>query len=481
MAQRGRKPKPTAVKVLEGNPGKRSLNTAEPKPEKKAPRCPSWLEDEAKKEWKRMSKQLEQLGILTEIDMTAFAGYCQAYARWKEAEEFITQHGTIVKTPSGYWQQVPQVSTKSISRFARNTLDCLNYVRELKDLGIGIIFEKENINTLDAKGEVLLTILSSLAQDESRSISENCTWGIRRRFETGKHKMSTKRFLGYDTDETGKLVINRTQEPIVVRLYQEFMDGKTTDYIKRIFEREGVKNWDGGTKWQSTTLMSMLENEKYKGDALLQKSYTVDFLTKKRTQNKGEIQMFYVEDDHDAIISKRIWECVQLEIKRRKKYLEEHGTNSYSHRPESNPFASKIICGDCNKVFARKGWRSSTGVDRKVWQCSERYKVKGVMGCANRHVEEETLIKAYLMAWNALVENREDFMEQWTEQLQSENLLESYRAEKFIEYTDGAKPLTEMDTDFMLKTLDHIKVFEDGTLLVVFLDGTEIECKNEEE
>lgn len=189
---------------------------------------------------------------------------------------------------------------------------------DLKDLGIGIIFEKENINTLDAKGEVLITILSSLAQDESRSISENCTWGIRRRFETGKHKMSTKRFLGYDTDETGKLVINRTQEPIVVRLYQEFLDGKITDYIKRIFEREGVKNWDGGTKWQATTLMSMLENEKYKGDALLQKSYTVDLLTKKRMQNKGEIQMFYVEDDHDAIISKRIWECVQLEIKRRK-------------------------------------------------------------------------------------------------------------------------------------------------------------------
>ena len=107
MAQRGRKPKPTAVKVLEGNPGKRSLNTKEPKPEKKAPRCPSWLEDEAKKEWKRMAKQLEHLGILTEVDMAAFAGYCQAYARWKEAEEFITQHGTIVKTPSGYWPQVP--------------------------------------------------------------------------------------------------------------------------------------------------------------------------------------------------------------------------------------------------------------------------------------------------------------------------------------------------------------------------------------
>lgn len=110
MAQRGRKPKPTAVKKLEGNPGKRELNEKEPKPKKKAPRCPAWLEEEAKKEWKRMSKQLEDLGILTEVDMAAFAGYCQAYSRWKDAEEFITKHGTIVKTPSGYWQQVPQVS-----------------------------------------------------------------------------------------------------------------------------------------------------------------------------------------------------------------------------------------------------------------------------------------------------------------------------------------------------------------------------------
>jgi phage terminase, small subunit, putative, P27 family len=110
MAQRGRKPKPTVVKMLEGNPGKRSLNINEPKPKRKAPSCPLWLEEEAKIEWARMEEQMEHLGILTEIDMAAFAGYCQAYARWKEAEEFLTQHGTIVKTKSGYWQQVPQVS-----------------------------------------------------------------------------------------------------------------------------------------------------------------------------------------------------------------------------------------------------------------------------------------------------------------------------------------------------------------------------------
>ena len=110
MAQRGRKPKPTAIKELEGNPGKRPLNDAEPKPERKAPPCPKWLEPEAKKEWRRLSKQLEQIGVLTEVDQAAFASYCQAYARWKEAEEFMTQHGTIVKTKSGYWQTVPQVS-----------------------------------------------------------------------------------------------------------------------------------------------------------------------------------------------------------------------------------------------------------------------------------------------------------------------------------------------------------------------------------
>ena len=110
MATRGRKPKPTGIKELEGNPGKRKLNANEPRPEKKAPSCPKWLETEARKEWKRLAKKMEQMGILTEVDMAAFAGYCQAYARWKEAEEFISQHGTIVKTPSGYWQQVPQVS-----------------------------------------------------------------------------------------------------------------------------------------------------------------------------------------------------------------------------------------------------------------------------------------------------------------------------------------------------------------------------------
>ena len=170
-----------------------------------------------------------------------------------------------------------------------------------------------------------------------------------------------------------------------------------------------------------------------------------------------------------------------MEIERRKRYLQKHGTNSYSNNTEKNPFSSKIVCGECNKVFTRKGWRSSTGEIRKIWQCSERYKVKGILGCGNRHVEETTLEKAYVMAWNSILENREYFIEKWKEQKQSENLLKGYRAERLIELVIGAEPIQKLETDFMLKTLDYIKVFEHGVLMVVFLDGTEIECKNEEE
>lgn len=370
--------------------------------------------------------------------------------------------------------KIDRIITKSISRFARNTLDCLNYVRELKSLGIGVTFEKENIDTLDAKGEVLLTILSSLAQDESRNISENSTWGIRKRFEIGQHKMSTKRFLGYDADENGKLVVNKKQAKIVERIFMEFLWGKTTDYIKRIFERGGVVNWDGGTKWQSTTIASMLENEKFKGDTLLQKSYTTDFLTKKRVQNEGEIQQYYIEDDHEAIIEPWIWECVQLEMKRRERYLEEHNITRFSQNTEANPFSSKIICGECNRAFARKGWRTPSG-DRKVWQCSERYKVKGMLGCDNRHIYEDTLIEIYLMAWNRLLECREMLVQEWEEKMQGDDLLAKFRAMDFMEFTKDAQPIKMLDIDLMLRTVDYIKVYENGMVVTVFLDGAEIE------
>ena len=370
--------------------------------------------------------------------------------------------------------KIDLIITKSISRFARNTLDCLNYVRELKELGIGIIFEKENINTLDAKGEVLLTILSSLAQDESRSISENSTWGLRRRYEQGKFGMSTKRFLGYDMESDGKLVVNRKQAKIVVRLYEDFLAGKTVDQIKREFEREGVKTWNGTSKWQATTLMSMLQNEKYMGDAILQKSYTVDFLTKKRNMNKGELQQYHIEENHEPIIQPEMWQAVQIEIQRRRIYCEEHGLHSYSKNTDSNPFAGKIICGTCGKAFSRKGWLSSTGEVRKVWQCSERYKVKGVMGCRNRHIEESTIEKFYLMAWNEIISNIERIKEKWEQQEAGEDLLQRHKTRVIRVAAENDSERVEMDIDEMISVLDYIMVFEDGTLVAKFYDDSEI-------
>ena len=436
----------------------------------------------------RVSTDQEEQQSSYENQVSYYRTYIQSNPQYEYvdiyADEGIT--GTSTKKRDAFNRMIEDcrahkidlIITKSISRFARNTLDCLNYVRELKGLGIGIIFEKENINTLDAKGEVLLTILSSLAQDESRSISENSAWGIRRRFEQGQYTIATKRFLGYDRDKNGNLVVNPRQAKIVQRLYREFLDGKTTNYIARIFEQERIKNWDGRIKWQTTTLESMLGNEKYKGDAILQKSYTVDFLTKKRKNNNGELRKTVIHDDHEAIIEPWIWEAVQLEQGRRRKYREEHSLKFYSQNTAQNPFSGKVICGSCGKAYVRKGWTSTKGV-RKVWQCSERYRVKGVIGCENRHLDEAVLEKAYHMAWNAILENQDALMQKWRRMENDENPLVRYRGKRFQELSAGARENDAMDIDVMLATLRHIVVYEDGVLKVVFLDGTEVACGGE--
>lgn len=370
------------------------------------------------------------------------------------------------------------IITKSISRFARNTLDCLNYVRELKDLGIGIVFEKENINTLDAKGEVLLTILSSLAQDESRSISENSTWGIRRRFEQGKHKMSTKRFLGYDTDEDGHLIVNRQQAKVVVRLYEEFLTGKTVDCIARIFKAEKIKNWDGKYNWQASTLDSMLQNEKYMGDTILQKSYTADFLSKRRVLNDGALPRYHIKGDHEPIIDVETWETVQAELKRRSKYCKDHFTNAYSQKSENNPFYAKIICGNCGNVYSRVKYTTRAGLKNIKWRCGSGNKTNGNKTCSNRYVTNETFTKLFIMSWNEIVEHQEEYREKWETNINSEDVLLRYKTRLLIKHI-AAGAIEEFDPVLMMAVMDHITVFEDGRLQILFYDGTEFEVATE--
>lgn len=369
--------------------------------------------------------------------------------------------------------KIDRIIVKSISRFARNTLDCLNYVRRLKELGIGVTFEKEAIDTLDAKGEVLLTILSSLAQDESRSISENSTWGIRKRFEQGKFSVNTRKFMGYDSDESGNLIVNEEQAKIVRMIYEKYLCGRNYFVIARELNEAGIPGWNGKVNWIASTIETMLHNEKYKGDALLQKTYTVDFLTKKREKNQGQIAQYYVENNHPAIVKPEIWEAVQLEEQRRREYMKLHHIKAYSSDLANNPFASKIICGECGEAFGRKKWRPRPGEYRSVWQCNARYRVKGVMGCTNRHIDESTLEEIFVKAWNSLMENKEACMQKWERMRKGKNPLLTYRAEQLIKYAN--MDMQKFDAEQMHRILECIMIFETGKISVRYLDGTIVE------
>ena len=183
--------------------------------------------------------------------------------------------------------KVDMVVTKSISRFARNTLDCLNYIRKLKDKNIAVYFEKEGINTLDAKGEVMLTIMASLAQQESESLSQNVRLGLQYRYQQGKVLVNHNRFLGYDKDEEGNLIINKEEAEVVKRIFREYLEGQSFYGIGKGLEADGIKTAAGSSRWLNSSIKLILTNEKYMGDALLQKTITTDFLTKKRVANRG--------------------------------------------------------------------------------------------------------------------------------------------------------------------------------------------------
>ena len=288
--------------------------------------------------------------------------------------------------------RIDLIVTKSVSRFARNTVDSLVIIRKLKDAGVECFFEKENIYTFDGKGELLLTIMSSLAQEESRSISENVTWGQRKRFADGKYSVAYKHFLGYDRGPDGKLVINKEQAELVRRIYDLFMSGKTAHAIAKELTAEGIPTPAGKKNWQTSTVNSILTNEKYKGDALLQKTITVDFLQRKMKSNEGEVPQYYVHDSHPAIISPRLFDEVQMEIERRKKY-----GKSYSGK---SIFSCKIICGDCGSFYGAKLWHSTDDYSRTVWQCNGKY--KGEKKCTTPHLTEDEIKRGFLEAFNRL-------------------------------------------------------------------------------
>ncbi|MDR3565606.1 MAG: recombinase family protein [Negativicutes bacterium] len=306
------------------------------------------------------------------------------------------------------------VMTKSISRFARNTVDCLKYVRQLKEKNIAIIFEKENINTLDGRGDFLITLLSSLAQEESSGLSRSTRIGIVYRFQEGKIRVNHTWFLGYTKDANGDLVIVPEQAEIVKRIFREFLLGKSAYSIIKGLQRDGIKNGAGNIKWWDSNIYQILKNEKHMGDALLQKSYTIDFLTKKRVRNDGYVPKYYVENSHEGIVSKEEFAAVQVELARRTS-LRGYSKTGKSEYSSKLPFSGKLYCSNCGAKFNRNMW--GTGKYKKpVWICVN-HKMNGEKACPQKAVMEWDLERAFVKAINQVIGGKETFMERLFENI----------------------------------------------------------------
>lgn len=301
--------------------------------------------------------------------------------------------------------RIDMIITKSISRFARNTVDCLNYIRQLKAQNIPVYFEKESINTMDSRGEVLLTIMASLAQQESESLSQNVKLGMQYRFQQGKVMVNTNCFLGYDKDEEGNLVINPEQAEVVKRIFREYLEGESCQTICRGLERDGILTARGNTRWHGSTIRKILENEKYMGDALLQKTYTIDFLRKKRVKNTGEMPQYYVTDDHEAIIPKELFMMVQEEMARRGSEVDCKGRRrGFS---SNHCFTHLMYCAECGEQFRRVHW-NNRGCKSIVWRCTSRLDKKGE--CHARTLNEEILKFSFVSALNQLIGGSEEYL-----------------------------------------------------------------------
>jgi len=296
------------------------------------------------------------------------------------------------------------IITKSISRFARNTTDCIETVRLLKGLGVGIFFEKENINTLSAESELVLTILSSIAEEELMSISQNIRWSNQKRFKEGKIQLVTERFMGYDRGKKGTLVINEEQAAIVRRIFYDSISGLGITLIARGLEADGIKNISGRTNWHTSVILGMLKNEKYVGDAILQKTVTANSITFKRKPNEGEAPMYYIKDNHPAIIDREQFEIVQTILKDRARGKGYSPEMAWKYR-KRYPFSSKMFCGECGETYGHIIRNSTHPTRQYYWGCAS-YKEGKTEKCSIRPIKDDTISRLFIKLYNKLFTNR---------------------------------------------------------------------------
>ena len=307
--------------------------------------------------------------------------------------------------------KINKILVKSISRFARNTVDALNYIRELKELGISIYFENENIDTLTPGGEVLITILAAMAEQESRTMSTNIKWSYQKKFKNGEVLLNTSMMMGYiktdRRDEEGKVIyeINEEEAVVVRRIYREYLSGVTVTRICRGLEADGIPTKLGRKRWQPSVIKSILTNEKYTGDALLGKTFKADVLSKKRQKNMGQAPMYYAEGTQPAIIEKEVFELVKAEMQHR---ADEKNTAVGNSRYTSKyPFSGLLVCGECGHKLRRHVRKVGSGKQVPAWGCSNRIS-NGRAACDSHHVNEETLQRTYTAAVQEMIADAEE-------------------------------------------------------------------------
>ncbi len=374
----------------------------------------------------RVSTDSDEQASSYEVQVEHYTRFIQKNPEWELAGIFADDgiSGTNTKKREEFNRMIEEcmagkidmIITKSISRFARNTLDCLKYIRELKEKNIPVFFEKENINTMDSKGEVLLTIMASLAQQESQSLSQNIKLGLQYRFQNGEVRVNHSRFLGYTKDEEGNLIIEPAEAEVVKRIYREYLEGASLLQIGRGLEADGILTGAGKTKWRPETLRKILQNEKYIGDALLQKTYTVDFLNKKRVQNNGIVPQYYVENSHEPIIPRDLYMQVQEEMIRRANL---HSGANRKKRVYSSKYAlsSIVYCPKCGEIYRRIAW-NNRGKHSTVWRCCTRVE-HGPIACDASTIQESELQAAVVKAINLALGNRDGMIEVLQENIEA--------------------------------------------------------------
>lgn len=400
---------------------------------------------------------------------------------------------------------IDMIITKSLSRFGRNTLDCLRSLRELKALNVDVFFEKEQIHSLNSQGEVLISLISAVAQTESLALSENVKWGIRRKYERGHvQSIPSGKFLGYDKDQNGNLIINPAQAEIVRRIYQEFLDGYGTFQIARRLTDEKVPMAFGGKEWCSSHIKKVLTNEKMKGDTRFQKTYNADYLTKRRAKNNGELPQYYIEGTHPGIIDRNTWEIVQLEFERQKRYCQDHHISTYHRSNEKHPLSAKIICSTCGCTYMLIGSKKKGEEGQKYWRCSSFIGKQGADIAGRMYVPEpmhrssnrsHNIIRrkeprerqmlctdiripagepelAFIRAWNRLVNEYEYHLTEWTKIMRGDDLLMAYRLRALKSLIEKFGRIEIMNYELTLKMLDHIEIKAEQEMKIIFFDGT---------